>query len=130
MRAPAQRSGAPSLGSDPQQKNVGAPLPPLDAPPFPTFVKGGRHNPASAQAAEGQDVRRRRRQGRGFHDARSGAELPAKAPLDGLVITRYQHGLLTNRINVIEAAHPVPDENGDTGPTRTNSNDYRVILVF
>jgi hydroxypyruvate reductase len=38
---------------------------------------------------------------------------PAKAPLDGLVITRYQHGLLTNRINVIEAAHPVPDENGE-----------------
>ena len=62
--------------------------------------------------------------------ARSGAELPAKAPLDGLVITRYQHGLLTNRINVIEAAHPVPDENGDTGPTRTNINDYRVILVL
>jgi hydroxypyruvate reductase len=38
---------------------------------------------------------------------------PAKAPLDGLVITRYQHGLLTNRISVIEAAHPVPDENGE-----------------
>lgn len=38
---------------------------------------------------------------------------PAKTPLEGLVITRYQHGLLTNRINVIEAAHPVPDENGE-----------------
>lgn len=38
---------------------------------------------------------------------------PGKAPLAGLVITRYQHGLLTNRINVIEAAHPVPDENGE-----------------
>jgi glycerate 2-kinase len=38
---------------------------------------------------------------------------PGNAPLDGLVITRYQHGLLTNRINVIEAAHPVPDENGE-----------------
>ncbi|KPK18191.1 MAG: hydroxypyruvate reductase [Betaproteobacteria bacterium SG8_41] len=38
---------------------------------------------------------------------------PGKAPLDGLVITRYQHGLLTNRINVIEAAHPVPDEHGE-----------------
>jgi len=38
---------------------------------------------------------------------------PGKAPLDGLVITRYQHGLLTNRINVVEAAHPVPDENGE-----------------
>ncbi|MBM3356704.1 MAG: glycerate kinase [Betaproteobacteria bacterium] len=38
---------------------------------------------------------------------------PAKAPLDGLVITRYQHGLLTNRITVVEAAHPVPDESGE-----------------
>jgi hydroxypyruvate reductase len=39
---------------------------------------------------------------------------PAAAPLDGLVITRYQHGLLTNRIKVIEAGHPVPDEAGET----------------
>ena len=39
---------------------------------------------------------------------------PADAPLDGLVITRYQHGLLTNRITVIEAGHPVPDEGGET----------------
>jgi glycerate 2-kinase len=38
---------------------------------------------------------------------------PADAPLDGLVITRYQHGLLTNRITVIEAGHPVPDESGE-----------------
>jgi hydroxypyruvate reductase len=38
---------------------------------------------------------------------------PAGTPLDGLVITRYQHGLLTNRITVIEAAHPVPDESGE-----------------
>lgn len=38
---------------------------------------------------------------------------PGNAPLDGLVITRYQHGLLTSRINVIEAAHPVPDESGE-----------------
>jgi len=38
---------------------------------------------------------------------------PADAPLDGLVITRYQHGLLTNRVAVIEAGHPVPDEAGE-----------------
>lgn len=38
---------------------------------------------------------------------------PASAPLDGLVITRYQHGLLTNRIAVIEAGHPVPDTAGE-----------------
>jgi len=38
---------------------------------------------------------------------------PSAAPLDGLVITRYRHGLLTNRIKVIEAGHPVPDESGE-----------------
>jgi glycerate 2-kinase len=38
---------------------------------------------------------------------------PAAAPLDGLVVTRYQHGLLTNRITVMEASHPVPDEAGE-----------------
>jgi glycerate 2-kinase len=38
---------------------------------------------------------------------------PSASPLDGLVITRYRHGLLTNRIKVIEAGHPVPDESGE-----------------
>jgi hydroxypyruvate reductase len=37
----------------------------------------------------------------------------ASASLDGLVVTRYQHGLLTNRIKVVEAGHPVPDEAGE-----------------
>jgi glycerate 2-kinase len=31
-------------------------------------------------------------------------------PLSGLVVTRYGHGLPTSRIEVIEAAHPNPDE--------------------
>lgn len=38
---------------------------------------------------------------------------PADAPLEGLVITRYQHGLPTERIKVVEAGHPVPDESGE-----------------
>jgi hydroxypyruvate reductase len=38
---------------------------------------------------------------------------PADAPLEGLVVTRYRHGLLTNRITVLEAGHPVPDEEGE-----------------
>jgi hydroxypyruvate reductase len=38
---------------------------------------------------------------------------PAHAALEGMVITRYQHGLLTNHITVIEAGHPVPDESGE-----------------
>ena len=38
---------------------------------------------------------------------------PADAPLEGLVITRYQHGLPTQRIKVVEGGHPVPDESGE-----------------
>ena len=35
-------------------------------------------------------------------------------PLEGLVITRYGHGLPLKRIRVVEAGHPVPDESGET----------------
>ena len=42
----------------------------------------------------------------------------ADAPLDGTVITRYAHGLLTNRITVVEAGHPVPDESGEAAARR------------
>ncbi|HET9701081.1 MAG TPA: glycerate kinase [Burkholderiales bacterium] len=38
---------------------------------------------------------------------------PTGAPLEGLVITRYGHGLPTRRIRVVEAGHPVPDEQGE-----------------
>src|SRR3954469_13777578 len=38
---------------------------------------------------------------------------PDDAPLEGLVVTRYQHGVATRRIRVIEAGHPVPDEAGE-----------------
>ena len=31
---------------------------------------------------------------------------PAGKPLEGLVVTRYGHGLPTKRIEVIEASHP------------------------
>ena len=33
-------------------------------------------------------------------------------PLDGLVVTRYGHGLPCKRIEVVEAGHPVPDAAG------------------
>ncbi len=39
---------------------------------------------------------------------------PRDAALEGLVVTRYGHGLPTRRIKVIEAAHPVPDETGES----------------
>ncbi len=61
---------------------------------------------------------------------------PANAPLDGLVITRYQHGLLTNRITVIEAGHPVPDESGERAAHEIlrrvkalTANDLLLVLV-
>ena len=38
---------------------------------------------------------------------------PADAPLEGIALTRYGHGLPTSRIRVIEASHPVPDEAGE-----------------
>jgi hydroxypyruvate reductase len=38
---------------------------------------------------------------------------PAQAPIEGVVITRYGHGLPTRRIRVVEAGHPVPDEQGE-----------------
>jgi glycerate 2-kinase len=36
---------------------------------------------------------------------------PADGQLDGLVVTRYGHTLPTHKIRVIEAGHPIPDEN-------------------
>jgi hydroxypyruvate reductase len=33
-------------------------------------------------------------------------------PLEGLVVTRYGHAVPTRRIEVVEAAHPVPDDSG------------------
>ncbi len=43
---------------------------------------------------------------------------PADAPLDGLVVTRYAHGLPCRRIEVVEAGHPVPDEAGERAAQR------------
>ncbi len=61
---------------------------------------------------------------------------PADVPLDGLVVTRYQHGLLTNRITVIEAGHPVPDEAGGKAAHEIlrrvkalTANDRLLVLV-
>jgi len=43
---------------------------------------------------------------------------PREAPLAGLAITRYAHGLPTDRIRVLEAGHPVPDAAGEAGARR------------
>ncbi len=36
-----------------------------------------------------------------------------RGALEGIAITRYEHGLPTQRIRVVEAGHPVPDEAGE-----------------
>src|SRR4051794_11206898 len=38
--------------------------------------------------------------------------------LEGTVVTRYGHAVPTRRIEVIEASHPVPDENSQLGAVR------------
>ncbi|ODA66275.1 Hydroxypyruvate reductase [Methyloligella halotolerans] len=72
--------------------------------------------PPSAVAAEGQDV---------VIGAGKAGGAMAKAvedhwdgPLEGLVVTRYAHGLPTDKIEVIEAGHPVPDSAGREAATR------------
>lgn len=39
-------------------------------------------------------------------------------PLDGLVVTRYGHGVPCERIEIVEAAHPVPDAAGEAAAQR------------
>src|SRR5690349_13941319 len=41
-----------------------------------------------------------------------------KGDLSGLVVTRYGHGVPCERIEVVEAAHPVPDAAGEAGARR------------
>ncbi|MDB5730503.1 MAG: Hydroxypyruvate reductase, partial [Variovorax sp.] len=48
---------------------------------------------------------------------------PAEAPLSGLVVTRYGHipprpAGLEQRIEIVEASHPVPDEAGEQAARR------------
>lgn len=57
-------------------------------------------------------------------------------PIDGLVVTRYGYGCACERIEVIEAAHPVPDEAGLVASKRLfekleglTSDDLVVALI-
>ena len=65
---------------------------------------------ASARAAPRQADRHRRGQGLGRHGARRGRELARSAV--GLVVTRYGYAVPCERIEIVEAAHPVPDAAG------------------
>ncbi|MBI3274841.1 MAG: DUF4147 domain-containing protein, partial [Methylocystis sp.] len=48
----------------------------------------------------------------------SAVEAHWPGPLEGLVVTRYGHGAPTSRIEVVEAAHPVPDAAGRAAASR------------
>jgi glycerate 2-kinase len=61
---------------------------------------------------------------------------PAGKPLEGLVVTRYGHGLPTKRIEVVEASHPVPDDAGEKAAARIldlaaglSPDDLLLVLV-
>ncbi len=57
-------------------------------------------------------------------------------PLSGLVVTRYGHGVPCSRIEIVEAAHPVPDAAGEAAAARIlallsglNANDRVLALI-
>lgn len=59
-----------------------------------------------------------------------------RGPLTGLVITRYGHGTPCRQIEVVEAAHPVPDTNGVDAANRLlqtvanlRPNDLVICLI-
>jgi glycerate 2-kinase len=61
---------------------------------------------------------------------------PDHAPLEGLVITRYAHGLDLKKIRCIEAGHPVPDDAGEKAAQEIldrvkslTADDQLVVLV-
>jgi hydroxypyruvate reductase len=64
------------------------------------------------------------------------AHWPADKPLEGVIITRYGHGLPLERIRVVEAGHPVPDEQGEAAARETlelaaslGEDDLLLVLV-
>lgn len=64
------------------------------------------------------------------------AHWPREAPLSGLVITRYAHGLPLTRIRCIEAGHPVPDDAGAqaaheilSAVAALSPDDHLIVLV-
>ncbi|MDR7031428.1 glycerate kinase [Mesorhizobium sp. BE184] len=50
--------------------------------------------------------------GKGAAQMAAAFEKAWDGPLEGLIVTRYGYGARTERLEVIEAAHPVPDEAG------------------
>ena len=58
---------------------------------------------------------------------------PTDAPISGLVVTRYEHvppayKARPGRIEVVEAAHPVPDEAGQRAAARIVQLDRKSVV--
>jgi glycerate 2-kinase len=56
-------------------------------------------------------------------------------PLEGLVVTRYGHGVPCQRVEVVEAAHPVPDAKGEDAARRildrvSGLTEYDLVLAL
>ncbi|MBS3649785.1 glycerate kinase [Pseudaminobacter sp. 19-2017] len=56
--------------------------------------------------------------GKGSAQMAAAFEKAWDGPLEGVVVTRYGFGAKCDRIEILEAAHPVPDEAGLTASTR------------
>jgi glycerate 2-kinase len=61
---------------------------------------------------------------------------PTNCSLNGVVITRYEHGLPCKYIRVVEAGHPVPDESGELAAqeifdlvAHADSDELVVVLI-
>jgi glycerate 2-kinase len=59
-----------------------------------------------------------------------------RGKLEGIAVTRYQHGLPTKHIKVVEAGHPVPDEAGERAAAeildqvrRLRPDDLLLVLI-
>ena len=48
-----------------------------------------------------------------------------KGPLEGLVVTRYGYSVPCERIEIVEAAHPVPDAAGLPSRAGDHAADFR-----
>ncbi len=74
--------------------------------------------------------------GKGSAQMAAAFEKAWDGPIEGLVVTRYGYGAPCQRIEIVEAAHPVPDEAGLTAAKRLleivtglNEDDLVVALV-
>lgn len=61
---------------------------------------------------------------------------PPAVSVEGLVITRYGHGLPLKRIRVVEAGHPIPDFSGEAAAkeifdivTSLSPDDFLIVLI-